>query len=160
MTCLFKIWRTVTGLSLQCSEQETNNNKQKQKHPVHSVIINFKEKKLLHLKIPLSFVHSRTHSAHLSLITQCTSGIKWHTSSTVKVHHLINMLCRKCDEHSSEGHTVNEHLVQIRRSGHSMYQLIGKNRLMYPSYPSNFNCCTVTQQSAMAFEVMGNIATL
>lgn len=76
MTCLFKIWRTVTGLSLQCSEQETNNNKQKQKHPVHSVIINFKEKKLLHLKIPLSFVHSRTHSAHLSLITQCTSGIK------------------------------------------------------------------------------------
>lgn len=50
MTCLFKIWRTVTGLSLQCSEQETNNNKQKQKHPMDSVIINFKEKKLYTLK--------------------------------------------------------------------------------------------------------------
>lgn len=73
ITCLFKIWRTDTDLSLQCSEEETNkNNGEKQKHPMDSVIINFKEKNLLHFKIPLSFVHSTTHSAHLSLITQCT----------------------------------------------------------------------------------------
>lgn len=79
------------------------------------------------------------------------SGIKCRTSSAVKVHNVINIPRRKCGEHSGEGHTVNEYLVRIRRSGHSVYQAIGKNRLMYPSQPSSCRCCTVTQESATAF---------
>lgn len=65
---------------------------------------------------------------------------------------VINTQRWKCDERGGEGHRVNEYIVQIRRSGHSMYRAIGKNRRMHPSYPSNFHGCTVTQESATAFQ--------